>query len=141
MPMQRRTFGNTDLDVSVISLGCWIFGVNWWGHRTQEDCNRLCSFALDQGVTFFDHGDAYGNGRAGELFGNCVPVQDLSRIEVGSKFGYDWYSDPGEEGSHRERKQDFSPQFMRKALGESLPPAGGAGRRALFLPAVNSPKH
>jgi aryl-alcohol dehydrogenase-like predicted oxidoreductase len=118
--MLRRTFGNTSLEVSAISLGCWIFGVDWWGHRTQEDCDRMCSFALERGVTFFDNGDAYGNGRAEELFGNWLKSQDRSRIEIGSKFGYDWHSDPGEAGSHRERKQDFSPQFMRKALEQSL---------------------
>ena len=120
--MLRRTFGNTGLDVSAISLGCWIFGVDWWGHRTREDCNRLCSFALDQDVTFFDNGDAYGNGRAEALFGNWMKSAriDRSRIEIGSKFGYDWYNDPGEAGSHRERRQDFSPQFMRRALEQSL---------------------
>ena len=122
MPMQRRTFGNTDLDVSVISLGCWIFGVDWWGHRTQEDCDRLCSFSLDHGVTFFDNGDAYGNGRAEALFGHWLKTSkvDRSKIEIGGKFGYDWHTDPGETGSHRERKQDFSPQFMRRMLEESL---------------------
>ena len=118
--MLRRKFGNTNLEVSAVSLGCWIFGVDWWGHRTQEDCDRLCSFALERGVTFFDNGDAYGNGRAEELFGNWLRHRDRSQVEVGSKFGYDWYSDPGEEGSHRERRQDFSPQFMRKALEQSL---------------------
>jgi aryl-alcohol dehydrogenase-like predicted oxidoreductase len=80
----------------------------------------MCSFALDRGVTFFDNGDAYGNGRAEELFGNWLKTQDRSRVEIGSKFGYDWYGDPGEEGSHRERKQDFSPAFLRKALEQSL---------------------
>src|SRR4029078_4136955 len=85
-------------------------------------CNRLCSFALDQDVTFFDNGDAYGNGRAEALFGNWMKAGriDRSRIEIGSKFGYDWYNDPGEAGSHRERRQDFSPQFMRRALEQSL---------------------
>ena len=120
--MERRTFGNTNLEVSAISLGCWIFGVDWWGHRTQEDCDRLCSFSLDQGVTFFDNGDAYGNGRAEALFGHWLKAAkvDRSKIEIGGKFGYDWHTDPGEPGSHRERKQDFSPTFMRKMLEESL---------------------
>ncbi len=34
-------------------------------------------------------------------------------VEIGGKFGYDFYSDPGVEGSHKERKQDYSPKFMR----------------------------
>src|SRR4051812_32290349 len=120
--MERRKFGNTDLEVSAIALGCWIFGVDWWGHYTQEDCDRICNFSLDQGVTFFDNGDAYGNGRAETMFGNWGKSAriDRSKIEIGSKFGYDFYSDPGEAGSHRERKQDFSPAFMRSSLEKSL---------------------
>ncbi|MGN6724999.1 MAG: aldo/keto reductase [Tepidisphaeraceae bacterium] len=120
--MEFRTFGNTGVSVSVISLGCWIFGVDWWGHRTQEDCDRLCSFSLDQGVTYFDNGDAYGNGRAETLFGNWMKSAriDRSKIQIGGKVGYDFYTDPGTPGSHSERKQDFSAEFVRKALEESL---------------------
>src|SRR5690606_2935964 len=113
---------DTKLEVSAIGLGCWVFGVDWWGHRTQEDCNHMCSFAYDQGITFFDNGDAYGNGRAEELFGNWLKQSGKSRdqIEIGGKFGYDFFRSPGVPGSHRERKQDFSAKFMRKALEESL---------------------
>ncbi|HTL29807.1 MAG TPA: aldo/keto reductase [Tepidisphaeraceae bacterium] len=120
--MDRRRFGNSDLEVSAISLGCWIFGVDWWGHYTDEDASRLCSFSYDQGVTFFDNGDAYGNGRAETLFGNWLKQSGIARdkIEIGSKFGYDWYNDPGTPGSHRERKQDFSPKAMRFSLEQSL---------------------
>jgi aryl-alcohol dehydrogenase-like predicted oxidoreductase len=45
---------------------------------------------------------------------------ERSKIEIGGKFGYDFYSDPGEAGSHRERKQDFSPKFMRFAIEQSF---------------------
>lgn len=120
--MERRKFGDTGLEVSAVALGCWIFGVDWWGHYTQEDCNRLCSFSMDQGVTFFDNGDAYGNGRAETLFGEWMKSAkiDRSKVEIGSKFGYDFYSDPGIPGSHSERKQDFSPRQLRHSLEQSL---------------------
>src|SRR5204863_3590484 len=87
-----------------------------------EDADRICSFSLARGFTFFDNGDAYGNGRAETLFGNWMKSAkvDRAKIEIGGKFGYDFYSDPGEAGSHKERKQDFSPQFMRIALEQSL---------------------
>jgi aryl-alcohol dehydrogenase-like predicted oxidoreductase len=82
----------------------------------------MCSFALDQGITFFDNGDAYGNGRAEELFGKYLKSGQVRRdqVEIGSKFGYDFYSDPGEQGGHRERKQEFAPQFMRSSFEKSL---------------------
>jgi len=118
--MERRTFGNTSLEVSAISLGCWIFGVDWWGHYTDDDAMRLMRFSFDQGITYFDSGDAYGNGRAEALVGKFAAEIGRDKIEIGGKFGYDFYSDPGTPGSHKERKQDFSPKFLRFALEKSL---------------------
>ena len=118
--MERRKFGNAKLEVSAIALGCWIFGVDWWGHYTDEDALRICRFSYDQGITYFDNGDAYGNGRAETVFGKFLKTVPRDNIEIGSKFGYDFYNDPGVQGSHKERKQDFSPKFMRFALEQSL---------------------
>jgi aryl-alcohol dehydrogenase-like predicted oxidoreductase len=118
--MQRRKFGDTNLEVSAISLGCWPFGVDWWGHYTDQQALDLMHFSFDQGITFFDSGDAYGNGRAESLLGQFLKTVPRDKIEVGGKFGYDFYSDPGTPGSHRERKQDFSPKFLRFALEKSL---------------------
>jgi aryl-alcohol dehydrogenase-like predicted oxidoreductase len=120
--MLRRTFGNTSLEVSAISLGCWIFGVDWWGHYTEERGMEICQFAYENGVTFFDNGDAYGNGRAETVLGKWIKDRGIARdkIEIGGKFGYDFYSDPGQPGSHKERKQDFSPTFLRYAFEQSL---------------------
>jgi aryl-alcohol dehydrogenase-like predicted oxidoreductase len=118
--MERRTFGNTALEVSAVSLGCWIFGVDWWGHYTDDDAMRLMRFSFEHGITYFDSGDAYGNGRAEALLGKFAAEIGRDKIEIGGKFGYDFYSDPGVPGSHSERKQDFSPKFLRFAMEKSL---------------------
>ena len=120
--MERRQFGNTGLEVSAISLGCWPFGVDWWGHYTDDRAFELLNLSRSLGITFFDNGDAYGNGRAESIFGKWLKQYNVPRdqVEIGSKFGYDFYSDPGEAGSHRERKQDFSPKFLHVALEQSL---------------------
>jgi aryl-alcohol dehydrogenase-like predicted oxidoreductase len=118
--MEPRPFGNSGVEVSPISLGCWIFGVDWWGHYTDDRAMEICRFSADQGITFFDNGDAYGNGRAETLLGQYLKTVDRSTVQVGSKFGYDFYNDPGAIGSHKERKQDFSPKFLRIALEKSL---------------------
>lgn len=118
--MERRKFGNTNLEVSAVALGCWIFGVDWWGHYTDERALELCQFSYDQGITYFDNGDAYGNGRAETVFGKFIKEIGRDKIEIGGKFGYDFYNDPGVPGSHSERKQDFSPKFLRFALEQSL---------------------
>ncbi len=118
--MERRQFGNTGLEVSAIALGCWIFGVDWWGHYTEEQAIDLCKFSHELGITYFDNGDAYGNGRAETVFGKFLKTVPRDSVEIGSKFGYDFYNDPGVPGSHSERKQDFSPAFMRRSLEQSL---------------------
>jgi aryl-alcohol dehydrogenase-like predicted oxidoreductase len=118
--MERRKFGNSGVEVSAISLGCWPFGVDWWGHYTEEDAVRMCKFSHDLGITYFDNGDAYGNGRAETSFAKFLKTIPRNQVEIGGKFGYDFYNDPGVPGGHSERKQDFSPAFLHKALEESL---------------------
>ena len=118
--MERRAIGNSGVEVSAISLGCWPFGVDWWGHYTEEDALRMCKYSHDLGITYFDNGDAYGNGRAETSFAKFLKTVPRDQIQIGGKFGYDIYNDPGIPGSHSERKQDFSPAFLRKALEQSL---------------------
>src|SRR4051794_5189414 len=120
--MERRRFGNTEVEVSAISLGCWPFGVDWWGQYSQERANELCKFSYDLGITFFDNGDAYGNGRAEELFGNWLKGSGLRRdqVEIGREVGYDFFSDPRGARFHRGREKDFSPAVFPRALGKSL---------------------
>ncbi len=118
--MEKRRFGDSELEVSAIAFGCWIVGVDWWGHYSDGDGIRLMKHAYDCGITFFDTGDAYGNGRSEQVTGEFAGSVGRDKVQIGSKFGYDFYSDPGEAGSYHERKQDFSPQFLRKALEKSL---------------------
>lgn len=118
--MEKRRFGDSELEVSAIAFGCWIAGTDWWGHYSDADGIRLMKHAYDCGITFFDTGDAYGNGRSEVVTGEFAASVGRDKLQIGSKFGYDFYSDPGEPGLYHERKQDFSPAFMHKALEQSL---------------------
>src|SRR3712207_9513820 len=116
--MLRRKFGDTDLEVSAISLGCWIFGVDWWGHYTDERGAEICRFAYDNGVTFFDNGDAYGNGRAETILGKWIKESgvDRDKIQIGGQFGFDFFSHPGTPCSPNELIQVSSSQFLPHAV-------------------------
>jgi aryl-alcohol dehydrogenase-like predicted oxidoreductase len=118
--MEYRTIAGTDLTVSLLGFGNFVFGTNWWGDFTDDDGVRLQNFAYDQGVTFFDSAAAYGNGRAEELLARTIRYAGRDKLVISTKFGYDFYGDPGEEGGHRERRQDFSPAFLRYDLEKSL---------------------
>jgi aryl-alcohol dehydrogenase-like predicted oxidoreductase len=119
--VQYRKLGNTDLTVSAVGFGVWTVGSTWWGITDDEYAIALLRQAYDQGITFFDNGDSYGDGRAERL--QARALKDVRhKIVVATKFGYDFYSnvqDPNRPGQ-RERPHDFSPGFIRYALEQSL---------------------
>jgi len=118
--MQQRTIPGTDIHLSLLAFGNFIFGTNWWGDFTEEEGVSLQNKAFDLGVTFFDTAPAYGNGRSEKLMADTIKYAGRDNLVISTKFGYDFYSDPGEEGGHRERKQDFSGKFIRFELETSL---------------------
>ncbi len=118
--MDYRTIAGTDLKVSLLGFGNFVFGTNWWGEFSDEQGIALQNRAVDLGVNFFDTAAAYGNGRAERLLAQTIQYAGRDNLVVSTKFGYNFYNDPGEEGGHRERKQDFSPDFLRYDLEQSL---------------------
>ncbi len=120
--MRYRTIPGTDLSVSELAFGNFIFGSFMWGKGPADQAEgiSLQNMAFDQGVTFFDTGDAYDNGRAERMMAQTIDYAGRDNIVLSTKFGYDFYSDAGEAGSHKERKQDFSEKFLRFALEQSL---------------------
>lgn len=120
--MRYRTIPGTTLSVSELSFGNFIFGSHMWGKTPADGPEgvRLQNLAFDLGVNFFDTGDAYSNGHAERLMAETIRHAGREKIILSTKFGYDFYSDPGAAGSHKERKQDFSEKFIRFALEQSL---------------------
>ncbi len=117
--MQYRTLGNTGLELSAVGFGVWTVSTTWWGVTDEDERLRLLRRAFDLGVTFFDTADTYGNGRGETILAEALgDVRD--EIVIGTKFGYDWYANAGQRDGHKELPQDFSPQFLRRAVEESL---------------------
>ncbi len=68
--MEYRKLGRTDIDVSVIALGCWPFaGGGYWGDQDDRDSIATVHAALDAGITFFDTAEGYGRGRSERVLG------------------------------------------------------------------------
>ena len=115
--MRSRTFGQTDLATSEIAFGTWALGSTWWGET--DDPDRLIARALELGVTFFDTGDAYAQGRNEELVGRALAAAQRDSIQISTKFGY-VLDEHRREHAEGERPQDFSPRHARRALEASL---------------------
>jgi aryl-alcohol dehydrogenase-like predicted oxidoreductase len=117
--MRFPTFPGTDLTVSEIGFGVWTVGTTWWGVKDEEVGLRLLRRALDRGITLFDTADTYGNGYGEEVLRKALGPE-RNRLQVATKFGYDFYNYAGERKGQQEIPQDWSPAYVRKACEESL---------------------
>ena len=87
--MKYRKLGNTDLEVSVVSMGCWgISGGDMWGKQDEEDAIAAIRRAYEKGINFFDTAEAYGDGYSEELLGEALngfrkEVKIASKVSAG----------------------------------------------------------
>jgi len=117
--MRYRTFGKSDLIASEVGFGVWTVGTPMWGIKDEAVGIRLLRRAFDLGITFFDTADVYGDGLGETLLAKALGDQ-RNRVVYSTKFGYDFYNHPGVQPGQRERPQDWTPAFVRKACEESL---------------------
>src|SRR5881628_1020697 len=67
--MKYRKLGDSDLEVSEISLGSWLT----YGVGVEADQARAClEEALNQGINFIDTANIYGRGAAETFLGDAL---------------------------------------------------------------------
>ena len=67
--MQKRTLGNSHLEVSAIGLGCMGASFAYGPPANKQETITLIRAAVERGVTFFDTAEAYGPFTNEELVG------------------------------------------------------------------------
>ena len=58
--------------MSVLGLGTWPMGGEWWGGTDDAESIRTIHRALDLGVTLIDTAEAYTRGHAEEVLGQAL---------------------------------------------------------------------
>jgi aryl-alcohol dehydrogenase-like predicted oxidoreductase len=84
--MKKRKLGNNGFEISEVGLGCWQIGANWGNEIDRKKAFEILSEAVDNGITFFDTADVYGDGRSEELIGEFLKNSDAN-IKIATKFG------------------------------------------------------
>ena len=80
--MKYRQLGDSELNVSEISLGSWLtYGVGVEREKA-EACVRR---AFDEGINFFDTANAYGRGAAESFLGEVLQDVDRSSYVLATK--------------------------------------------------------
>ena len=71
--MEYRMLGQSELEVSALSLGCWsMAGGGMWGEHDVENSIATIQLAYDLGINFFDTAETYGNGLSEELLARAL---------------------------------------------------------------------
>jgi aryl-alcohol dehydrogenase-like predicted oxidoreductase len=112
MTMQKRTLGNSNLEVSALGLGCMSMSFGYGPPADRGEMIALLRTAVDRGVTFFDTAEAYGPFTNEALVGEALaPVRD--RVVIATKFGFRF--DNGKQAG-----LDSRPAHIREVADASL---------------------
>ncbi len=97
--MEYRSLGRTGVKVSVLCLGCMMFG----GKTTPEDSYAIIDRALDAGINFLDTANVYSRGRSEEVTGEALKRNGKRhRVVLATKVhGVMDESDPNASGNSR----------------------------------------
>ena len=110
--MQKRTLGNSGLEVSALGLGCMGMSFGYGPAGAKQEMIALIRRAVECGVTFFDTAEAYGPFTNEELVGEALaPFRD--RVVIATKFGFKF--DAG-----RQSGLDSRPAHIREVADASL---------------------
>src|SRR5436305_2774931 len=110
--MQKRTLGNSGLEVSALGLGCMGLSFGYGPAVEKQEGIKVIRAAVDLGVTFFDTAEVYGPFTNEELVGEALaPVRD--RVVIATKFGFKI------EGG-KQAGLDSRPEHIREVAEASL---------------------
>ncbi|MBD3296977.1 MAG: aldo/keto reductase, partial [Candidatus Omnitrophica bacterium] len=109
--MEYRNLGSTDMKVSVICLGSWVFGGDCWGRADDEESIKVVRRALEKGINFVDTAPVYGSGRAERVIGRAVRNMP-ERPLIATKCGL--------QQKGRSIRPNLSAEFIREEVENSL---------------------
>jgi aryl-alcohol dehydrogenase-like predicted oxidoreductase len=109
--MQYRQLGDSDLNVSEISLGSWLT----YGVGVEADKARAClDEALEQGINFIDTANIYGRGAAESFLGEALKDRSRDSYILATKLYFPMTdSDRGLSRQQVEKQLDASLKRLR----------------------------
>jgi aryl-alcohol dehydrogenase-like predicted oxidoreductase len=117
--MQKRTLGNSNLEVSAIGLGCMGMSFSYGPPKDTQEMTALLRAAIDRGITFFDTAEVYGPFLNEELVGEALaPFRD--QVVIATKFGFDISPNSDPRGMKGSPGLNSRPEHIKEAVEGSL---------------------
>ncbi len=93
--MIYRKLGNSDLNISVITLGAWSFGSDnaWWGNQPEKESFEAMDAYIENGGNIIDTAPIYGKGKSEKVVGEFLRKNNLrNKVYIATKVGLRWDS-------------------------------------------------
>jgi len=111
--MQKRTLGNSNLEVSALGLGCMRMSHDESPLPDKQEMIALIRSAVERGITLFDTAQVYGPFTNEELVGEALaPMRE--QVVIATKFGYKF----GPNGENM--GLDSRPEYIKQMTEGSL---------------------
>ncbi len=86
--MKKRTLGRSDLEISVLTFGCWqAGGGDSWSNTNDDDSHAAMLAAYESGINFYDTAEGYGNGHSETLVGRFIEEVGRENVLIATKLG------------------------------------------------------
>src|SRR6266571_63820 len=139
--MQKRKLGKSNLEVSVLGLGCMGMSFGYGPAGEKQEMISLIRSAVERGITFFDTAEVYGPYTNEELVGEALsPFR--GKVAIATKFGFKLDPNTGKqagldsrpahikevaEGSLKRLKTDVIDLFYQHRVDPDVPIEDVAG--------------
>jgi aryl-alcohol dehydrogenase-like predicted oxidoreductase len=113
--MQKRTLGESGLEVSALGLGCMGLSFGFGPATEKATAIRVIQTAAERGITFFDTAEVYGPFTNEELVGEAL-TPFRGQVVIATKFG--WEPAPGD--TTRWSALNSRPEHIKEVADASL---------------------
>ena len=112
--MQKRKLGRSNLEVSVLGLGCMGMSFGYGPAGDKQEMISVIQAAVERGVTFFDTAEVYGPFTNEELVGEAL-APFRPQVVIATKFGFKLDPNTGKQAG-----LDSRPEHIKEVAEASL---------------------
>jgi len=112
--MQKRKLGRSNLEVSVLGLGCMGMSFGYGPAGDKQEMISVIRAAVERGVTFFDTAEVYGPFTNEELVGEAL-APFRGKVVIATKFGFKLDPKTGKQAG-----LDSRPEHLKEVADASL---------------------
>lgn len=99
--MRFTEIGKSGIKVSVVALGTWAMGGDFWGAIDDQLCIDALHAGLDHGINLIDTAPVYGRGYSETLVGKAI-FDRRDKVVLATKCGLDIVTEKGGRNAKRE---------------------------------------